>query len=1068
MLMPKKAKLALALSLALAASSPVFAQQTSAAVGGRVVESSGQPIAGAEVTILHTPSGTVSRAVTDANGRYSARGLRVGGPYTITVQKDDQIDVEEDVYLLLGEVVSVDAELGAADTLETVEVVGSGGGSYDVFTPEKMGAGSNVTREQIEALPSIARDIQDYVRMDPRVAQTDKERGEISAGGQNTRYNVIRIDGVNTNDPFGLEANNYPTQRQPVSLDAIEEISIDLSNYDTTVTGGTGAVVNAVTKSGTNEFSGSVYYIYRDKDWVRDRDDRGFPFNGFKDQKTYGATFGGPIIKDTLFFFLNYEKYEQSRPGVSIGDSPLGDGGITMEDISEAQRIARDVYGFDAGNLDTGNLITDVEEYAVKLDWNINEDHRAYFRYSKLEQIDANTVNFNNNNVSLNSQWYNHNKTFESYVGQLFSDWSDIFSTEMKVSYREYDAIRNPFSRLPSVQIRFGGDSLYLGTDQFSHRNELETDQLSGFFAGYTYVGDHELKFGADYETNSIFNLFGRDLYGVYTFDSLEDFEAGTSSFYSSRGPQPGQSIESIAADVDMANLGLFAQDTWAITPNLSLMYGFRVDIPKIDDKPTYNARIEELYGYNNQSTIDGNELIQPRFGFNYTFDTERPTQLRGGFGLFQGAAATVWLSNPYANTGFNFVQYQASSGIDEFSADPDNQPHPDSAPPRMAVDLVDPELQQPSVWKMNLAFDHELPWWGMIFTAEALWTQVNEGIYYERLDLGAPTGAGDDGRMMFWNGAGYLSENFGRDNNGRYDPGFRASAARDRANRPGDIGDVTIARSTNKGEGEQFTVSLSKPMTDSWSWMLAYTYTDATEVNPLTSSQATSNWNNNMIFQANENVAARSNYSIKDRVLGTTSYRYAFFDNYHTTFSLVYEGRSGKPYSWTFFNDVNGDSRVNDLFYVPTGPGDVLFHDATAQGGLSSAEQETAFFDWLESQEDLQRYAGQVAPRNTSSSSWVNNFDVRISQELPGFFGDNKAEVWLDILNIGNLINKDWGHIDEIGFPSSRRVAYYHGVDPETGKYVYYFNDNVDRENRRDNRGESRWALQVGFRYKF
>ena len=1067
MFMPKKAKLALALSLALAASAPAFAQQTSAAVGGRVTEESGAPVAGAEVTILHAESGTTSRTTTDANGRYSARGLRVGGPYLITIEKDGQIDVQQDVYLQLGDANSVNATLDSTATLETVEVVGSGGGAYDVFTPEKMGSGINVTREQIEALPSIARDIQDYVRLDPRVAQTDKERGEISAGGQNTRFNVIRIDGVNTNDPFGLEANNYPTQRQPVSLDAIEEISVDLSNYDTTVTGGTGAVINAVTKSGTNDFSGSVYYIYRDKDWVRDEDDRGVPFNAFEDQQTYGFTLGGPIIEDTLFFFVNYEKYKQSRPGVSAGDSPLGDGGITEADVAEAQRIAREIYGFDAGTLDTSDLVTDVEEYAAKIDWNINEDHRAYFRYSKLEQTDANTVNFNNNNVSLNSQWYNHAKTFESYVGQLFSDWNDIFSTELKLSYREYTAIRNPFSRLPSVQIRFGGDSLYLGTDQFSHRNELETDQVSGMFAGYAYLGDHELKFGVDYETNSSFNLFGRDLYGVYTFDSLEDFAAGTSSFYSSRGPQPGQSPESIAADFDMANVGLFLQDTWMVTDNLTVMYGVRIDTPRIGDKPTYNARIEELYGYNNQDSIDGNKLVQPRLGFNYNFNTERPTQLRGGFGLFQGAAATVWMANPFSNTGFNFVQYQVSNGIDEFNPDPNNQPTPDTAQPRLAVDLIDPDLQQPAAWKVNLAFDHELPWWDMIFTAEALWTEVEEAIYYERLDLGAPTGTGADGRTMFWNAGGYNPNNFGGESGGRYDPG-RRSGVTDRANRPSDIGDVTLARPTNKGSGEQFTVSLSRPMIENWSWMLAYTYTDATEVNPLTSSQATSNWNNSMIFQANENIAARSNYAIKDRVLGTLSYRYNFFNDLDTTFSVVYEGRTGKPYSWTFFNDANGDSRTNDLFYVPTGPGDVLFHDASAQGGLSSAEQEAAFFDWLEANPDLNRYAGGVAPRNGTFSSWVNNFDLRVSQELPGFFGDNKAEVWLDILNIGNLVNKDWGHIEEIGFPSSRRVAYYHGIDPATGKYVYYFNNNVDRENRRDNRGESRWAVQVGFRYKF
>ncbi|HEY0660348.1 MAG TPA: carboxypeptidase regulatory-like domain-containing protein [Lysobacter sp.] len=1063
--------------LAVLATAPVFAQSTSAGVGGRVVGADGQAVAGAEVVITHAESGTVSRATTDAEGRYNARGLRVGGPYTITINKPGAgSETRENVFLALNQVSEVDAQLSTGvTTLEAVQAVATVGS--DVFSATKMGAGSNVTREKIEALPSIARDIQDYVRTDPRIVQTDKERGEISAGGQNTRYNVIRIDGVNASDPFGLEANNYPTLRQPVSIDAIQEVNIDLSNYDTTVTGGTGAVINSVTKSGTNEFHGSVYYIYRDGDWVRKTDDRGFDFNGFIDEKTYGATFGGPLVKDRLFFFANYEKFTRSRPGVDIGSSPLGRGTITDADIAEAQRIARETWGFDAGNLDGSALTNEVEEYALRLDWNITDTQRAYFRYSKFDQVDANTVNFGGSNVSLNSFWYNHNKVFESYVGQLFSDWTDNFSTEAKISYREYSAIRNPLSRLPSIQIKFGNDNLYFGTDQFSHRNELKTEQWSGLLSGTLFAGDHEIKFGADYETNDVFNLFGRDLFGVYTFDSLADFEAGTSSFYTSRAPQAGQSVESIAANFTMANLGVFAQDTWTVNNNLNIMFGLRYDVPQIDDKPQHNARIQTLYGYDNSQTVDGNGLFQPRLGFNYTFDSDRQTQLRGGVGLFQGAAATVWMANPFSNTGFNFVQYQASNGIDEFSPDPDNQPTPASAPPRLAVDLIDPDLHQPSVWKANLAFDHELPWWGTVFGIEALVTRVNEGIYYQRLDLcnGAgqcATDVGMDGRSMFWNNGGYNPANFGTftpdGDSFDYNPAGTNRSAGSRANRPSDIGDVMIARPTKKGGGQQLTVSLSKPMTDAWSWTLAYTLTEATEVNPLTSSQATSNWNNNMIFNANEEVASRSNYAIRDRVTAELAWQHNFFGDYRTKVSAFYEGRSGRPYSWTYWNDANGDSRINDLLYVPAGPGDVIFRDVFDPNGAlvsSGVEQEAAFWEFVNSNPDLARYKGQVVDRNSADSSWTNNIDLRISQELPGFFGDNKAEIWLDVLNLGNLLNKDWGHVDEIGFPQDRSVVYYHGIDPATGKYVYYFN-NAEAESRRDT--ISRWALQVGFRYKF
>ena len=307
--------------LAALATAPAFAQSTSAGVGGRVVGADGQPVAGAEVTIVHVESGTVSRAVTGDDGRYNARGLRVGGPYTITVNKAGAgTETQEGVYLNLNQVNTVNADLaGDVTTLDSVQAIAAMGS--EVFSANKMGTGTNVTREAIEALPSANRNIQDYIRLDPRISQVSKSDGAISAGGQNTRYNAIRIDGVSAADPFGLESNNLPTERQPVSMDAIEEINIDLANYDTTISGGTGAVINAVTKSGTNEFDGTVYAAYRDGDWVR-KDLRGVEFAGFDSEETYGMTFGGPLLRDRLFFFANYEKFTRNAPGTSLANTP--------------------------------------------------------------------------------------------------------------------------------------------------------------------------------------------------------------------------------------------------------------------------------------------------------------------------------------------------------------------------------------------------------------------------------------------------------------------------------------------------------------------------------------------------------------------------------------------------------------------------------------------------------------------------------------------------------------------------------------------------------------------------
>ena len=512
-----------------------------------------------------------------------------------------------------------------------------------------------------------------------------------------------------------------------------------------------------------------------------------------------------------------------------------------------------------------------------------------------------------------------------------------------------------------------------------------------------------------------------------------------------------------MAAQFKLQNLGLFVQDTWAVNNNLTLTFGVRYDTPIVDDKPTYNPTASATFGYNNSQTVDGKDLIEPRFGFNYTFDGDRSTQLRGGFGLFQGAAATVWLANPYANNGVSYTDYLFSRGITQFSPDPQDQINQftPGAGATQSVDFIDPDLGQPSVWKANLAFDTELPWWGVVASTELVLTSVKEGIFYQQLNLGAPTAAGQDGRQIYWDGSGLDPANWNQ-TGAQPQGGARVIP---RANRNLAYNDEIIARSTSKGKGQQLTLSLQKPFNDSdWYWSLAYTYTNADEVSPLTSSTSSSQLGNTAIFQANEESSATSSYEIRNRFTGAVNWKHAFFGDNNTSVSLFYEGRNGRPYSYTFDNDANGDGRLNDLLYIPKAPGDVQF---------GSAAEETAFWNYVYGNEYLNGHRGQIAERNAARSEWVNQFDVRISQEFPGFFHGNKAEVWLDVLNIGNLINKDWGRIEEIGFPAMRGVVEYGGVDATTGKYVYRFN-SPDKINIYDDRGISRWALQVGFRYKF
>lgn len=1029
------------------------AQVTSAAAAGRVLDSSGAGIGGASVEFVHEPSGTRRATTSDSDGRYSLRGLRVGGPYRVIARREGYRPVVlSEQQLQLSEAAAIDVTLESSQLTEEVLVMGRYiGGTFD---PSRMGTGTIVDRDRIEALPSIQRNIQDYVRTDPRISQVDKERGEISAGGQNSRFNNIRIDGVSTNDAFGLEANNLPTDRQPISMDSIESINISLVNFDTALAGYTGASIDAVTRSGTNDFEGSLYYIFRDSDLTGKRE--GSRFDGFEDEKTIGLTFGGPIIKDTLFFFASYENFTRASAAPTFG--PAGSGGQEVSGITQAQldeviAISRDVWGFDAGSfVPPGSLDTDIEDLMIKLDWNIDDFHRASFRYNRTKQDDPNLRGLGSRSLSLSSYWDVSNKEFSSYVAQVYSDWNDSLSTEFKVSYAEQSSAFSLGSELPAIRICLnsancsGADSIFLGTERFRHVNVLETETWNALAAANYTMDNHQIKFGVDYQSQEVFNLFGRDQFGFYEFYGIDAFRDGTPGSYTLFYPTQGD-VNTRAAAWTLDNWGFFLQDTWEATPNLTLTAGVRIDVPVARDDPAFNPAASEFFGIRNDSTIDGNELIQPRFAFNYAPDFERSTQFRGGVGLFQGLAANVWLSNPYTNNnviqGAIFDRNPAGNNI-TFSPDPNNQPG-DRPPPGLGgnVDIVDPSLKQPAVWKANLAVDHELPLWGMIASAELVITEVEEALRYVKPNLGAPTGVAPDGRPIYWADAATGS-------------GSQA------ANSNRDFGvDSTIVLPTSKGNGRQLTLSLEGAPDPNWFWNVAYTRTTAKEVNALTSSQAASNWNNNIRVDRNADVAENSIYAIRDRYTASLSYQKELFRDLRTSFGLFYEGRSGRPFTYTFINDANGDRRSGvDPFYVPAGPGDVLF-----TGG---AEMEAAFFDYVDRTGGLRRQQGQIAGINKQRSSFVHQVDVRLSQEIPGPF-DGKGEIWLDILNFGNLLNSSWGRIEQVGFPYGLGIARFEGIDPDSGRYVYNFNEGQIRDKViQDNRGESRWAMQLGVRYKF
>ena len=1142
---------AMAVAVAIVAAAPAFAQNTTASIGGQITGADGKPVAGATVVIVHVESGSTNTLTTDADGRYGARGLRVGGPYTITISKAGQTEKRDNVFLNLAETASLNATLGATQT-----IVVTGRAANERFNSGAMGSGTSIGSRELATFASIQRNLQDYARTDPRLAQTDKERGEISAAGQNTRFNSITIDGVAINDTFGLSANNLPTIKQPISIDAIQSVQVNLSNYDVTQKGYTGANINAITKSGTNEFKGSVYYVWRDDNLVGQRYNRTtgayFDAPAFKED-TLGFTLGGPIIKDKLFFFVNYEELKSSRTSPDFG--PIGSAntnvGISQSAIDQAIAIARTTWGFDAGaSTVPQGLQVAVKDTTLKLDWNINDAHRASVRYNKTEQTEPQIAGFSATGVSLSSWWYTEAKVIESVVGQWFADWTPNLSTELKISKRDYDSVPTPVNgtKLPAVGLRFNGPTgagesfnannrfLNLGTEVSRQFNVLGT-KTTDIYAGATWtLGKHELKFGLDYADNDVYNAFVQNANGNYTFQcepgtysfgtvtacgtttatgtytptgggaatpmtaaqreltTLENFRRGLPSNYIVQTPLAGRTLNDAVAVWSYANTGLFLQDTFKVNDKFNIMVGVRVDQSDVPTKPLFNAataapmvagsvngntvvRNSGGFGIRNDETLDGKRLVQPRLGFNWDLGTpDTRMQVRGGFGLFQGAAANVWLSNPFSNTGAAVGQLQCNSftncrtaaggGQVVFNPNPASQPGLAGTPPAPSVDFISGDLEQPSVWKANLAFDAELPPLPVVgrLTVGAEWLHIetDSAIYYQNMNLGGATATGPDGRRLFftpqtydrncWTGSAFSTSATG--------VGFNCAGSRNRALSNPNFFNALLARKTGQGYSDAITLSIGQPAQSGFGWSLAYTKTTAKEVSPLTSSTSNSNWNGKNSFDPNEEVLQNSNYLIKDRVSASLSWSKAFVGSYRTSVGVFYEGRRGKPYSWTYINDMNGDAIAgNDLMYIPNGPGaaDVIF-----RGG---ATEEARFWEIVNANAALSAAKGGVVGRNNSYAPWVNNFDVRFSQEMPGFMKDHKTTFTLDFLNFGNLLNKKWGRVDEIGFPSNRSFVNFNGL--EGGRYVYSLGSVEDFTTRQAS-GESQWAVQATLRYEF
>ena len=1023
---------------------------TTSALSGRIVDADGKPVPEAEVTLVHVPTGSSYNATASGRGYVSFQGLRVGGPYSLIANALGYKTQEQSgIMLELGKdfTTTVALKLDSSEIVELEEFV-TVAGPTTIFELDRAGTGSVINNRRIEDTATVARSITDFARLDPLVTMNESDRQEITAAGQNNRFNSIAVDGVNLNDQFGLEANGVSAIRNPISIDTIEEFSVDIAPYDVRQSGFTGASINAVTKSGKNNFFGSVYFYYTDQDMRGEN-----PATGIKepfDETTWGMTLGGPILKDRLFFFLNYEKFDRTAEADDPGFIPAS---------ADLERIRNRslALGFDPGSFETVSAGQEEEKILAKIDWNITRDHRFSVRYDTNEGVQPDFGEYSDFSsfspeTALTSHFFTDDRKVETLVAELNSFWTDSLQSQIRFGNTQIDkipALQQPY--FPEIEVRgvsgttqSGGTTnrgeVFFGTEDSRQSNKLQSE-ITNYAINFDYsLDDWTFSAGVDSEKSEFDNLFLQDTFGNYVYSSIENFENDVLAFGNRQFGIEGQSV---AAQSDYTVTGFYGQGKWRVSPELTIIGGVRVDVISTSKSPPYAQHFFDAFGIRNDETIGGKTVVAPRLSFKYAPLENSGLQVRGGIGLFQGRAPAVYLSNSFSNNGVTTASVRASSStfkladvVNGESADPSfnfdpNNPRVDLPPgtPGNRVDLVEEGLQLPAVWRANIAVDKKMPFWDTILTTELILTEVDAAVYVADLNLD-PIGTGPDGRTIF-------SGNPFRGNG--FDPNFS---------------NVYELRNSGSGRATNLVISLSRPQIGNWYGSASYTYGMSDDVSSTTSSTAFSNFTNRAVFNQNTDETGTSNYEINHRVLANVGYTFEWGRGFDTRVSLFYEGRSGRPYSVIFGSDVNGDGTdYNDLLYVPSGPDDPLI-------SFASAEDQTAFFTYLNNN-GLNKFGGSHAPRNSQVSSWINRFDLKVTQEIP--MGDRfKTEVFFSVLNVGNLVNSDWGLVDEVPFNYVEEVASATIVD---GRYVYEFLDPAGPTTQSN---RSRWSMQLGARISF
>lgn len=1031
------------------------AQVTTSSLTGYVKNEVGEAMVGSTVELVHIPTGTTYRTVSRKGGRYDLVNLIPGGPYKLTISNVGYTPFTESaINLPLGENTRVDGDLAStATSLEGVVVSGTSSSP----ARKKTGAGTNISNQQINALPTLSRSIQDFTRLTPQANGN-------SFAGANNRFNNITIDGAVNNDVFGLSGSGTPGGQAgttPISLDAIQEIQVVLAPYDVTYGNFTGGGVNAVTRSGTNNFEGSVYYFMRNENTIGKDVVTRLKSTKFDDNQ-FGARIGGPIIKNKLFFFINGEMARRTAPTLfNAGES----GAMLTE--QEAIDLRDDVltrFNYDMGGYGTLNAETQSNKLFGRVDWNINDNHRLTVRHNYIKAFDDN-ISRSANLFRFENNAYRFNNEQHITVAELRSKFGRNVTNNLIIGNHRIRDFRTTYGAyFPSVEISHIGGTIQFGSERSSTANELDQDIVEITNNLKIFKGKHTFTVGTHNEFFKFRNLFINNANGRWRFGSLNDWYANAPrQFDVTYSANKDESLRP-AANFNAAQLGFYIQDEIQFNPKFRLTVGLRADMPVINSTPTYNRVVDSTFAgkYNTTNMPDKQLLWAPRVGFNYDVEGNRKTIVRGGVGVFTGRVPFVWISNQFSNTGRMLsttsqvdntptsAPYTVNDG-NGFTPDVDPSTIGVSSGSSFEVNLIDKKFKLPQVLRFNLGIDKKLPG-DVNLTIEALYSKTLNNVLYQDINLTAPVGTvnpiynnGFDDRIA------YASSNAGR----RINPNI-----------------TTAILTTNTDEGYSFNAGFT--LNKSWKHFfgqVSYNFNNAQDVNSGTSSTALSNWEFvQVVGNPNNPPLATSSHELRHRFTGVFSTNFEYAKHFKTTVSLFYQGNTGRPFTYLVNGDLNSDGRFgNDLLYVPADPSQITFIDRLSSSGAviqTAAEQSAAFFAFIENDPYLSKRKGKYAERNGAETPFEHVIDMRIAQDFFVHVNGKKhnLQLTLDIFNITNLINKDWGRqyfVSNQAYTLLSTVSRGSGANQQIG---YNYTERVPWTTSFG----SRWQGQIGLRYSF